>query len=129
MNRTEVLNNVYIEGASPALRTVSSSGVAQQLTTTQDLSVGALNYTTTVGSNFIVNGVYFVFDSATTQDVSLEYNGVEIFKETATTATSATIITDGFKVLANLGSELTIKCTNNGTPAVNVDVTVDIEVI
>ena len=129
MNRSEILNNVYIDGVSPALRTVSSTGITQQLSTTQDLSAGVLNYTTSIGSDFIVNGVYFVFDSATTQDISLEYNGVEIFKETANTATSASIITDGFKILAGLGNELTVKCTNNGTPAVNVNVKIDIELI
>jgi hypothetical protein len=128
----EIMNNVYVDGVSPSLRisgSVASSSVDQQLTTTQDLSAGALNYTTTVGSNFILHGVYFVFDSATTQDVSLEYNGVEIFKETATTATSANIIANNLKILAGLGNELTIKCTNTGTPAINVDVIVDIEVI
>ena len=106
---------------------LSLTGTTTQLTTTQDLSTGALDYTTVVGSNFIVKGIYFSFDSATTQDISLEYLESITFVETATSALSAKIDGD-LTIFAGEGSELTIKCTNNGTPAVTVTVTLDVEV-
>ena len=128
----EILNKVCINGENPSLRIngiVSSGGSTSQLTASQNLSLGELNYTSTIGNDFIINGVYFKFDNATTQDISLEYNNVEIFKETAITVNSAFIDAENFKILGSLGKELTVKCTNTGTPNITIDVIIDIEVI
>jgi hypothetical protein len=123
----EVLRDVFVSGTSPSLR-VTLDGGFQQLNTLQDLSVGELDYTTTLGKNFTLLGVYFKFDSPTTQEISLEYNGGVIFKEVVNTSSFANIVISDLKILAGLGNELTVKCTNNGTPAINVEVIIDIEV-
>jgi len=126
----EVLRNVYDESTNTLgiNGSVSLGGTATQITTSQDLSAGALNYTTSVGDNFVVKGIYFSFTLATTQTISLEYNGIPIFSDEGTSMTSAKICGD-ISIYAGLGQELTVKCTNTGTPASIVSVTLDIEVI
>jgi hypothetical protein len=127
-----VLRNVQIEGIEPALRvvgTVSSGGIPEQLEVTQDLSVGDLDYTTSISNNFLVNGIYFNFSNIVTQTISLEYNGIEIFKTDVDGTTNVFINMEKFKILGNLGKQLTVKCTNTSTPSVVLEVTLDVEVI
>ena len=128
----QVLNATEVElaGGERALRvtgSVSSGGEAQEITTSQDLSIAPLNYTTSVGDNFIVKGIYLTFTSSTTQTITIEYNGVKLIDEEITGQTAR--VCGGFTIYGGLGKELTITCTNTGTPAITVDVIIDIEVI
>ena len=125
----EVLRNVESTVGTTRFLRVSSGGVSAQLTSSQDLSAGILDYTSSVGSDFLLNGVFFTFDGVTTQDVSLEYNGVVIFSQTASNVTTAFIDAGSYKILGSLSKELTIKCTNTGTPAIEVSIIADIEVV
>ena len=126
----EVLRNIYNSTTNTigVSGTVYSGGTAQQLTTTQDLSAGALSYTTALTSNFVVKGVYFSFTGAVTQDIALVYNGVTIFANTITAGTTAYVEGD-FTILGSLSKNLTVSCTNNTNPAITVTLTIDCEVI
>ena len=131
MSRTEsaphILNEVWDTTANALKTTGTTGGTPTQITTSQDLSLGALNYTTSVGDNFVVKGIYFSFTLATTQTISLEYNGIPIFSDEGTLMESSKICGD-ISIFAGEGSELTIKCTNTGTPASTVSVILDVEV-
>ena len=126
----EVLRNIYDkEGNTIGVSgTTYSGGVPSQLITTQDLATGALNYTTAVGSNFIVKGIYFVFSGSVTQDITIEYNGVPLREYTITGGTTS-YVTGDFSIQGANGKELTITCTNNVTPAIVLTLTIDVEVV
>lgn len=125
----EVLRNSYnsMDKSIKVSGSVSSGGVPQQLTTSQDLSAGALSYTTDIGQNFIVKGLYLKATSEITQTVTVEYNGVEIIDESLTFTTAK--LGEEFAVFAGSGEELTITCTNSGTPAITLTLVLDIEVV
>ena len=98
-----------------------------EITTTQNLATGALDFTTSVGSNFTVKGVYFLFSGSVTQTITLTYRSVVLFTE-AVTAGATAFIEGDFDILGAEGEELTIECTNNTTPAVTLTVTLDVGV-
>ena len=108
---------------------VYSGGTVQQLTTTQDLSAGALSYTTTLTDDFIVKSVYFSFTGAITQDIAMSVNGVTLPGASTITAVSSAYIEGGFTVYGSLSEALTVTCTNNTTPAVTVTLIINTEVI
>jgi len=106
----------------------SVSPTRSEVTTTQDLATGALSYETIETSDFKVLGAYFVFDGTTTQTITLTYNSVKIFEEEVTPSTTVFIDLDQI-ILASLGKQLTVACTNTGTPAITVILTLDVEVM
>lgn len=106
---------------------IENGAFFQQLVSEQDLSVGSLSYTTDVGKNFIVKGIYLIADSEITQTVKLTYNDVDLLSKELTFTTAK--IGEEFTAFAESGEELTITCTNTGTPAVTLKVVMDIEVI
>lgn len=125
----EILRNSY-NSTNKSIKvsgSVYSGGVLQQLTTSQDLSADSLSYTTDIGENFIVKGLYLRATGEITQTVTLEYNGVKIIDEELTFTTAK--LGEEFTVFAGSGEELTVTCTNSGTPAITLTLVLDLEVM
>jgi len=129
MKSDEVMGKIYndTDKSIKVSGSVSSGGVPQQLTTSQDLSADSLSYTTSIGENFIVKGLYLKATGEITQTVTLEYNGVKIIDEELTFTTAK--LGEEFTVFAGSGEELTVTCTNSGTPAITLTLVLDLEVV
>lgn len=108
----------------------------REVTTSQDLSVGALSYTTSIARDFRLISVFFHFSGNVTQTVSVTLDAsAGANYDTKMRSLSLTnnsdvqfvpeISTQDFKD----GNEIKIECTNTGTPAVTVYATIVYELV
>lgn len=119
-----------------ALVTLSSDGVITESVAVadQDLSVGALSFTTTETEKFKISYINFNFSGSATQDITITKttgiaNKDEILEKQSLTAnTSARFVSIANTVIdPTIGEQLEITVTNTGTPAITVYTTLKIE--
>ena len=102
-----------------------------EATTTQDLSAGALSFTTSFGTDFRLVSVLIHGDAAFSQTITMTVDALAganydtvIGQETTSSVQDVQFVPAASEQLFKDGSELKIDVTNTGTPAVNLYVTV-----
>lgn len=126
----DVLTLPALVAGSALIGKVNIDSTLVTKTGTQDLSAGALAYTTNFAADTRIKQVMIHADAAMTQTITVTFDSATgatydtvLDKTSVTTATDYLWIPDHDFVIAS-GDEFLIACTNSGTPAVNVYVSV-----
>lgn len=137
---TNILNQVLKDSdtSNASLNTKVSSfsrGTATEIQTSQDLSVAALSYTTSLTDDFIVSSVSITFSDAVTEDVTLTHTNSDSNYDTIISLTSLSSNKNYYylpeaqlKIFGTEGQQLKIECTDDGG-AETAYVTINLEVV
>lgn len=113
---------------------VVSSGVVSTINIpVHDLSSGAFTYTTSQADSFIVKSIDFKFSAPVTQTITLTTVRTDPNRNAAETQEltnneSIRFINGSTFINVIAGEQYKIQCTNSGAPAINLYVTLTIEV-
>jgi len=103
-----------------------SSMILLEPTATQDLSVGAMSFTTSLAVNFNLISIHFHATAAFTQTITVTLDcGLGASHDTViakkTTASTIDVLLSCYGLYYKIGDEIKVEVTNSGTPSTTVN--------